>query len=327
MNYLAVLVHWTKTFSYDFRTATLMSQLEAVTNQIIKIDPLFKPNVKLLLSDIMAKVVLDDLSHHLSSLRSVEYSRPIRTIFTISGEWNSQSVDHLGTDSKSIYYSCGMESLIFQTDIYEQCPCPKEFAHQLTHIELVRSTMSSLWPKIGFLFQDRLKAIGAEEFIHMRSSDSAPKSESDSTKSSAQAWTSCLEAYINWSNRLSSFVTTEVIKHLKRHIRVKLLNYFIDAALECFNTGNFNSMMGILGNDQHGKSVRRRRLTLAFSVLFFSPVKSRWPEYVTNQTLEENGMSPPVELPAKGHRRCFCISVEQSESSKTRYLGEIHESK
>lgn len=32
---------------------------------------------------------------------------------------------------------------------------------------------------------------------------------------------------------------------------MKLLNYFIDAALECFNTGNFNSMMGILGRDIH----------------------------------------------------------------------------
>jgi hypothetical protein len=91
-----------------------------------------------------------------------------------------------------------------------------------------------------------LKAIGAEEFIHMRSSDSPSTSDSDTAKS-LQAWTFCLEAYINWSNRLSSFVTTEIIKHLKRHIRVKLLNYFIDAALECFNTGNFNSMMGILG--------------------------------------------------------------------------------
>ena len=91
-----------------------------------------------------------------------------------------------------------------------------------------------------------MKAIGAEEFIHMRSSDSSTTSDSDTTKSS-QIWTYCLESYINWSNRLSSFVTTEIIKHLKRHIRVKLLNYFIDAALECFNTGNFNSMMGILG--------------------------------------------------------------------------------
>jgi hypothetical protein len=82
----------------------------------------------------------------------------------------------------------------------------------------------------------------------MRSSDSSSAADSDSTKSSSPTWTFCLESYINWSNRLSSFVTTEIIKHLKRHIRVKLLNYFIDAALECFNTGNFNSMMGILGN-------------------------------------------------------------------------------
>ena len=84
----------------------------------------------------------------------------------------------------------------------------------------------------------------------MRSSDSPAPSESDRAKASTQAWTYCLEAYVNWSNRLSSFVTTEIIKHLKRHIRVKLLNYFIDAALECFNTGNFNSMMGILGREK-----------------------------------------------------------------------------
>jgi hypothetical protein len=77
----------------------------------------------------------------------------------------------------------------------------------------------------------------------MRSSDSS----SNTTDHDTHSWTYCLEAYINWSNRLSLFVTTEIIKHLKRHIRVKLLNYFIDAALECFNTGNFNSMMGILG--------------------------------------------------------------------------------
>lgn len=63
LNYLAVLIHWTKTFSYDFRTPILMSQLESVTNQIIKIDPLFKPNVKLLLSDIMAKVTLANRLH------------------------------------------------------------------------------------------------------------------------------------------------------------------------------------------------------------------------------------------------------------------------
>ncbi|CAF0735522.1 unnamed protein product [Adineta steineri] len=200
LNYLSMLIHWTKTFSYDFRTPSLINQLECVTNQIVKLDPMFGPNVKLLLSDIMAKLnVLDRYEQYLQLV-------------------DSEISNRLSTSALT-------------TDIYEQCPCPKEFAHQLTHIEL-----------------DRLKAIGAEEFIHMRSSDSASSpTDSDSKKSSIQSWTYCLEAYINWSNRLSSFVTTEIIKHLKRHIRVKLLNYFIDAALECFNTGNFNSMMGIIG--------------------------------------------------------------------------------
>jgi len=52
-----MLIHWTKTFSYDFRTTSLMNQLECITNQIVKIDPMFGPNVKLLLSDIMSKVL------------------------------------------------------------------------------------------------------------------------------------------------------------------------------------------------------------------------------------------------------------------------------
>ncbi|CAF3824627.1 unnamed protein product [Rotaria sp. Silwood1] len=207
LNYVSMLMHWTKTFSYDFRTPELMNRLECVTNQIIKIDPMFEPNVKLLLSDIMAKLnILDRYEQYLQLI-------------------DNEIANRLTTSALT-------------TDIYEQCPCPKEFAHQLTHIEL-----------------DRLKAIGAEEFINMRSSDSASASDSPSTKSSSSSssdsWTYCLEAYISWSNRLSSFVTTEIIKHLKRHIRVKLLNYFIDAALECFNTGNFNSMMGILGNYIH----------------------------------------------------------------------------
>ena len=60
LNYLTLLIHWTKTFSYDFRTGSLMNQLEGVTNQILRIDPVFKPNVKLLLSEIMAKVGRDN---------------------------------------------------------------------------------------------------------------------------------------------------------------------------------------------------------------------------------------------------------------------------
>ena len=59
--------------------------------------------------------------------------------------------------------------------------------------------------------------------------------------------TFCLEAYIQWFNRLTFFITTEIVKHTQRRSRVRLINYFIDAAYECFRLNNFNSMIGILG--------------------------------------------------------------------------------
>jgi hypothetical protein len=59
--------------------------------------------------------------------------------------------------------------------------------------------------------------------------------------------TFCLEAYIQWFNHLTFFITTEIVKHTHRRSRIKLINYFIDAAYECFHLNNFNSMIGILG--------------------------------------------------------------------------------
>lgn len=61
--------------------------------------------------------------------------------------------------------------------------------------------------------------------------------------------TFCLEAYIQWFNRLTFFITTEIVKHTHRRSRVRLINYFIDAAYECFRVQNFNSMIGILGKN------------------------------------------------------------------------------
>ena len=59
--------------------------------------------------------------------------------------------------------------------------------------------------------------------------------------------TFCLEAYVQWFNRLTFFITTEIVKHTQRRSRIRLINYFIDAAYECFRLQNFNSMIGILG--------------------------------------------------------------------------------
>ena len=67
-----------------------MNQLECVTNQIIRIDPLFKPNIKLLLSDIMAKVSketdLDQTLDHRFSSPLAKHPRSIRAILAIDRE-------------------------------------------------------------------------------------------------------------------------------------------------------------------------------------------------------------------------------------------------
>ncbi|CAF0836579.1 unnamed protein product [Didymodactylos carnosus] len=210
-NYLSLLAQWTKTFPYDFRNPRLMSQLQHVAEKITRTYPLLKLNVNALVFDLSAKLtILDKYEQYLTLV-------------------NNETGNRLNT-------------CVLTTDIYEQCPCPKQFAHQLTFIEL-----------------DRLKPIGAEEFIEyfaikIANEEARARPEcvnATTTTNEKQAevdkWSFSLESYISWSNRLGLFVTTEIIKHLKRHIRVKLINYFIDAALECFNTGNFNSMMGILG--------------------------------------------------------------------------------
>lgn len=59
--------------------------------------------------------------------------------------------------------------------------------------------------------------------------------------------TICLETYIQWANRLTDFVTTEIVKHTQRSLRVQLINYFIEAADQCFRLHNFNSLIAILG--------------------------------------------------------------------------------
>ena len=70
--------------------------------------------------------------------------------------------------------------------------------------------------------------------------------------------TMCLEAYIQWFNRLTSFVTTEVLKHTQRRSRAQFIDYFLDAAEQCLLLHNFNSMAAILGTNDEKWSVISR---------------------------------------------------------------------
>ncbi|XP_029455994.1 ras-GEF domain-containing family member 1B isoform X2 [Rhinatrema bivittatum] len=114
-----------------------------------------------------------------------------------------------------------------QRDIMTVCSDPYTLAQQLTHIEL-----------------DRLAYIGPEEFVQAF----VQKDPLDNDKScyGDRRKTRNLEAYVEWFNRLSYLVATEICMPVKKKHRARIIEYFIDVARECFNIGNFNSLMAII---------------------------------------------------------------------------------
>uniref|UniRef100_A0A0P6J686 Ras-GEF domain-containing family member 1A n=2 Tax=Heterocephalus glaber TaxID=10181 RepID=A0A0P6J686_HETGA len=113
-----------------------------------------------------------------------------------------------------------------QKDILGVCCDPLVLAQQLTHIELER--VSSIHP------EDLMQIIS-----HTDSLDNH-RCRGDVAK------TYSLEAYDSWFNCLSMLVATEVCRVVKKKHRTRMLEFFIDVARECFNIGNFNSMMAII---------------------------------------------------------------------------------
>uniref|UniRef100_A0A0C9PVN3 Rasgef1b_1 protein n=1 Tax=Fopius arisanus TaxID=64838 RepID=A0A0C9PVN3_9HYME len=112
-----------------------------------------------------------------------------------------------------------------QVDVTELCPSAMILAQQLTHVEL-----------------ERLSYIGPEEFVQAFAKES-PHLE---TSFKEMKKTRNLESYVSWFNRLSYFVATEICKHAKKKQRVRVVEYWIETARECFNIGNFNSLMAII---------------------------------------------------------------------------------
>lgn len=101
------------------------------------------------------------------------------------------------------------EFLFFQCDVTEVCSSPLTLSQQLTHIEL-----------------ERLSFIGPEEFVQAFAKEN-PNVE---TSFKDMKKTRNLESYIQWFNRLSYFVATQVCSvryaeiTLPRSDRVTLVN-------------------------------------------------------------------------------------------------------
>lgn len=114
-----------------------------------------------------------------------------------------------------------------QKDILSLCSEPSVLAQQLTYIELER--LRNIYP------EDLMQIV-----CHMDSLDNHKCRSTDMGK------TYNLEAYDNWFNCLSMLVATEICRVVKKKQRTRIVEFFIDVARECFNIGNFNSMMAII---------------------------------------------------------------------------------
>ncbi|PIK44532.1 putative ras-GEF domain-containing family member 1B isoform X4, partial [Apostichopus japonicus] len=123
----------------------------------------------------------------------------------------------------------------------------------MKHLREITQKLSTLEPTLkktagqiiqGLFRKERLTNIGPEEFVQSFIKEST--SDSKNQKFQDIKRTRNLEAYVEWFNRLSYLVATEVCMHIKKKHRAKLIEYFIDVARECFNIGNFNSLMAIM---------------------------------------------------------------------------------
>ncbi|CAB0012491.1 unnamed protein product, partial [Nesidiocoris tenuis] len=112
------------------------------------------------------------------------------------------------------------------TETDELCGSAECMAQQLTHIEL-----------------ERLSYIGAEEFVQTFAIQTPLL---DPSYKDPRITTN-YEVYLEWSTRLKRLVITDIVRHIKsKKQRVRIVEYWVDTAKECFNIGNFNSLMAII---------------------------------------------------------------------------------
>lgn len=209
LHFVRLLREWVDTFPYDFRDDRLMQPLRTVSTKCVALNSVVK-------ADVDAMMVA--LENELSMLdRYEKYLQRIQ-----SDEFDGSDLQTHAPLSKSS--SATIQSALSTIDITELCGSSASLAHQLTHIEL-----------------ERLSHIGPEEFVQAFAKEVQLGDNVEDHKKTRN-----LESYVQWFNRLSYFVATEIVKHSKKKQRIRVIEYWIETARECFNIGNFNSLMAII---------------------------------------------------------------------------------
>nr|XP_036216823.1 ras-GEF domain-containing family member 1B [Bactrocera oleae]XP_036216824.1 ras-GEF domain-containing family member 1B [Bactrocera oleae]XP_036216825.1 ras-GEF domain-containing family member 1B [Bactrocera oleae] len=130
--------------------------------------------------------------------------------------------------------------------IMDICPSCAQLAHQLTAIELER--LSHIGPEefVQAFAKEYQHTIDGKSTAITTTSSGKNAASVDSTTLNDMKKTRNLESYVEWFNRLSYLTASEIVKYPKKKQRVRIIEYWIETARECFNIGNFNSLMAII---------------------------------------------------------------------------------
>lgn len=183
-HYVKLLAEWIDTFPYDFRDDRMMQHVRQWTQRCIAVDGRLRSNVSTMLQQLQHRLtILDQYEERLAE----EGCRSAALACKSSSSGSSAKEEISGAGSG---ISASSSSSV---DITELCASSAaQLAQQLTHIEL-----------------ERLAHIGPEEFVQSFAKDTMSP---DAQKSSDVKKTRNLESYVQWFNRLSYLVATEIVK-------------------------------------------------------------------------------------------------------------------
>ncbi|KAI8035659.1 hypothetical protein M5D96_011572 [Drosophila gunungcola] len=235
---IRLLSEWIEIFPYDFRDERLMQQVRILARKCVYIDnSLGKQYEEFLQTLTSEEAQSQQQQQHHHHGHHHHLHNAFQTFLGTSSHANGASGGG-STSGTSNSSSSGHTSSASTSNSISTTPQPDE----LTAIEL-----------------ERLSHIGPEEFVQAFTKDYQQKAKDGSKEGSKgkcigggggslndMKKTRNLESYVQWFNRLSYLTASEIVKYPKKKQRVRIIEYWIETARECFNIGNFNSLMAII---------------------------------------------------------------------------------
>ncbi|XP_061386884.1 ras-GEF domain-containing family member 1B-B, partial [Musca vetustissima] len=271
-NCIRLLAEWIETFPYDFRDERLMQQVRILTRKCVYIDNSLGKQVSKILQLLVQRLTtLEKYEEFLQSLQQYDLNTTLQPHYHHHPDSSYHKNNYAQYNNSTLPQASGLPSAAAAAQhssssststssnatgtgsdspnahdvfgIMDLCPSCAQLAHQLTAIEL-----------------DRLSHIGPEEFVQAFAKEyqnSISNKESTNNAGSTGGHimntslndmkkTRNLESYVEWFNRLSYLTASEIVKYPKKKQRVRVIEYWIETARECFNIGNFNSLMAII---------------------------------------------------------------------------------